>query len=102
MIRCGPPRALIDRDATVVDAAAVPHPHPTMSEVFSRVAEDLTRTNFVVNEGEAVAVWALSRGKSHARVDSPHSPRRQAADLRRWVNRLLRRRTTPGVRKLVF
>jgi hypothetical protein len=57
MIRCGPPRALIDRDATVVDAAAVPHPHPTMSEVFSRVAEDLTRTNFVVNEGEAVAVW---------------------------------------------
>lgn len=33
--------ALIDRGATVADVAAMPHLHPTMGEIFGRVAEDL-------------------------------------------------------------
>lgn len=48
--------ALIDRGATVADVAAMPHLHPTMGEVFSRVAEDLISTSFAASEGEAVAV----------------------------------------------
>jgi pyruvate/2-oxoglutarate dehydrogenase complex dihydrolipoamide dehydrogenase (E3) component len=33
--------ALIDRGATVDDVAEMPHLHPTLGEIFSRVAEDL-------------------------------------------------------------
>lgn len=32
--------ALIDRGATARDAADMPHLHPTMSEIFGRVADD--------------------------------------------------------------
>ncbi len=37
----GEAAALIDRGATVSDVAEMPHLHPTMGEIFGRVAEDL-------------------------------------------------------------
>ncbi len=37
----GEAMALIDRGATVADLAAMPHLHPTMSELLGRVAEKM-------------------------------------------------------------
>lgn len=45
--------ALIDRGASVTDAAQMPHMHPTLGEIIGRVAEDLGATLATTASGSA-------------------------------------------------